>query len=71
MSNYTKEHLKAIDEAIATGALTITHQGKTTQFRSLNEMLRIRGLISKQLHDSNQKNRQSRVFTPTFDRGYQ
>ncbi len=43
--NWTEADLKAIDEAIATGALTVKYNDRLVTYRSLNEMLQIRQLM--------------------------
>jgi hypothetical protein len=39
---FTQPQLDALETAIATGVLTVAHEGKHTTFRSLNEMMRVR-----------------------------
>lgn len=67
---WTKQDLKNIDEALATGATSVTMQGRTVVYRSLTEMMRLRNLIASSLHDSNRKTA-PRVIKTTTDRGYQ
>lgn len=42
---FTQTNLDAIDEAIATGELTVSHNGRTVTYRSINELLRARQTI--------------------------
>lgn len=51
MTNYTAEHLKRLDEAIARGVLSVQYEDRRTQYRSLDEMLRIRALMRRALGD--------------------
>lgn len=67
---YTQADLDRIEAAIATGTLRITHNGKTTEFRSLDEMIRVRDLIRKTVKGPSAGG-QHRTYAPTFDRGYQ
>ena len=66
---YTQQDLDRLDKAIASGPLRVTHNGKTTEFRSLDDMIRIRNMIERRLASPTRK-RQA-VYAPTFDRGYQ
>lgn len=66
---YTQKHLDLINDAIAAGVLRVTHNGKTTEYRSLDDMIRIRNMIERRLASPTRK-RQA-VYAPTFDRGYQ
>lgn len=67
---YTQTDLNRIEQAIATGTLRITHNGKTTEFRSLAEMMRVRDLIKKDI-SAGQRPAGARYYAPVFDRGYQ
>lgn len=55
-TNYTTEMLAALDEAIATGALTVKYGDKTVTYRSLDEMLRIKKLMQNELGLSDNTN---------------
>ncbi|SEF44185.1 hypothetical protein SAMN04515663_101383 [Alcanivorax sp. DSM 26293] len=67
---YTQSDLDRIEAAIATGTLRITHNGKTTEFRSLNEMIRVRDLIKGELATGSTTPARQH-YAPSFDRGYQ
>lgn len=69
---YTQTMLDALDAAIATGALRITHNGKTTEYRSMDEMVRVRNLIKQELAAAAGavNTGAGQVCAPTFDRGY-
>ena len=43
------EMLEALEEAIFAGALTVSYAGKTVTYRSLDEMTRIAGYLSRRL----------------------
>lgn len=49
MTAYTEEQLASLDRAIAEGALTVRYRDKSVEYRSLNEMLRIRAMIAGEL----------------------
>ena len=67
---YSQADLDRIEAAIATGTLRITHNGKTTEFRSLDDIIRVRDMIRKTVKGPNARG-QHRAYAPTFDRGYQ
>ena len=46
-TNWTLEQLKALEDAIAKGILTVKYQDKLITYRSLNEMLKIRNEMRK------------------------
>lgn len=46
---YTIEQYNAITEAIATGSLTIKYADKEVTYRSLNDMIKIKGIIETEL----------------------
>ena len=45
MASWTPAHLVAIETAIASGARSISYEGKTISYGSLDEMLRIRNIL--------------------------
>ena len=67
---YTQQDLDRLESAIGTGTLRVTHNGKTTEFRSLDDMIRTRNLIRRALQQG-ARDTSARVYAPTFDRGYQ
>ena len=46
---FTQAQADAIDVALATGVLRVTYEGKTTEFHSMDEMLKLRQLIKDEL----------------------
>lgn len=48
-SPWTLENLYKLEEAIIQGALIVKYSDKTIEYRSLDEMLKIRDIIKKQL----------------------
>lgn len=46
---YTPQQLEALDAAIAEGTLKVEYGDKKVEYRSLNEMLKIRNLIAAEL----------------------
>lgn len=47
--SFTQEQLDALEAAIAEGTLTVKYADKEVTYRSLDELLRIRNLISRSL----------------------
>lgn len=48
-TNYTTAELADLEAAIAAGVTRVTHNGVTTEFRTFDEMLRIRGMMRAEL----------------------
>ncbi len=46
---FTQAQLDALDQAIATGALRVAYDGKSVQYRSLEEMRLIRDQVRREL----------------------
>ena len=46
---FTQKQLDSIENAIATGATRMTHEGRTVEFASLDAMLRVRDIIRRAL----------------------
>lgn len=46
---WTQTQLDALEEAIASGARTVSHNGKTVTYGSLTEMLRLRDRMQSEL----------------------
>ena len=61
VSNY-REMYNALEEALFSGALTITYSGKTVTYRSTDEMIRIHRMLSRKLGIGTK----SRTATITF-----
>lgn len=57
------EMMDALEEAIFSGATTITYSGKTVTYRSLDEMTRVARYLAKRLGRSGAK---PRVATITY-----
>jgi hypothetical protein len=64
---FTLAELNNIEAAIASGARTVSYEGKSTTFGSLDEMLRIRNFIMRQLGLAPNA---SATITVAHDRGY-
>lgn len=45
--NWTLEDLKAIENAIASGALKVEYNDRTVTYRSINELMKARTLIRR------------------------
>ena len=46
---FTLTQLEALEDAIAQGVLTVSYNGKTVTYRSLDEMIKLRDMIRKDL----------------------
>jgi hypothetical protein len=46
---FTQQQLDAIDEAIASGELVVKYNGKEITYRSMDELLKARNVISESL----------------------
>ena len=46
---WTQADLDALNESIADGALVVSYQDKTTRYRSLDEMLRLREMMQGEI----------------------
>ncbi|MBS1776025.1 MAG: hypothetical protein JSS64_07065 [Bacteroidetes bacterium] len=65
---FTTEQYNALNAAIAQGTLTVEYGDKKVTYRSLNEMLRIRAMMAKELGVSGKKNaRKTGVFSKNWD----
>jgi|DewCreStandDraft_4_1066084.scaffolds.fasta_scaffold338118_1 hypothetical protein len=52
---WTQAHLDAIKEAYASGVLTVTFEGRSTTYRSLDEMERVIAAIEKELNPAKRR----------------
>lgn len=46
---WTQDDLAKLEKAIASGARSVSYQGETVTYRSMDEMLRARDMIRKEL----------------------
>jgi hypothetical protein len=67
MATYTTEQYNTLCEAIAQGALKVKYADKEVEYRSLNEMLRIRDLMAEEL--GLKKSGSGRLFA-NFNKGF-
>lgn len=63
---FTLAQLDAIENGIAAGVTTVSYEGKTASYRTLDEMLRIRDIIRRSLGIAPQK---SATVLVAHDRG--
>lgn len=49
---FTQTQLDAIDTAIASGELSVTYDGRSVTYRSLDDLLKARALIVKQINST-------------------
>lgn len=64
---FSQVQLDAIEAGIAAGVTTVSYEGKTASYRSLDEMLRIRDIIMRALSLAPQK---SATVLVAHDRGF-
>ena len=64
---WTQAQLDSIEAGIAAGVTSVSYEGKTTSFRSLDEMLRVRDIIRRALGLSPQS---SSTILAAHDRGF-
>ena len=55
-----------MNEAIATGARSVSYQGQKVEYRELSEMMRIRDEMERQLGATSTKRRSRAVFRGGF-----
>lgn len=65
--SFSQVQLDAIEEGIASGSTSVSYDGKSVSFRSLDEMIRIRGIIMRAL---GLLPAQSTTVFVAHDRGY-
>ncbi len=64
---FSQAQLDAIEAGIAAGTTSVSYEGKSVTYRSLDEMLRIRDIIMRALGISPQK---SATVLVAHDRGF-
>jgi len=64
---FTQAQLDAIEEGIAAGVTSVSYEGKSASYRSIDEMLRIRAIIRRALGLYTQK---SATILVAHDRGF-
>lgn len=52
MSDYTEQDLSALNKAIAQGARKVKYSDKEVEYRSLEEMIKIRNMMKEDLGQS-------------------
>lgn len=65
-SDYTQAQLDALNAAIAQGALQVRYGDKHVIYRSMDEMLRLRDLMKREL---GQVSNNQKIF-PNFSKGF-
>lgn len=65
---YTIEDLTNLKEALAIGATTVTVQGRSITYRSLNDMIRIIKIISDELAANEALTENTSTVIATFDK---
>ena len=64
---FTQAQLDAIEDGIAAGVTSVSYEGKSASYRSIDEMLRIRAIIRRALGLDPQK---SATILVAHDRGF-
>lgn len=65
--SYTIEQRDALKAAIASGVTTVSHGGNTVTYRSVDEMIRVLGVMERELTPVSQ--RRGRLTYPQFQKG--
>lgn len=65
---FTIEQYETLNAAIAQGALTVEYGDKKVQYRSLDEMIRIRNIIAQELGLTSKTNRKVAVFSKNWNK---
>ena len=65
---WTSDQLSKIEDAIAQGSLTVKYADKQVTYRSLDEMLRIRDLMRKDLGATSSS--RGTIVYPGFSKGF-
>lgn len=65
MSGFTQQDYQALSRSIASGTLSVRYADRTVQYRSLDEMLRIRNMMALELGIATRPNR----VLASFDKG--
>lgn len=60
---YTADDLNALDRAIVSGSLRVRYADREVQYRTLDEMIRIRDLIRGELDPATRNTRRYGVFS--------
>lgn len=60
---FTSSDLTALDEAIASGALEVQYTDKRVKYRSLDDMIKVRRLIKKELGLTDTSKRRKQAVT--------
>jgi hypothetical protein len=63
--SWTQAQLDSLDLAIASGSTVWSHDGRRTEYRSLDEMLRIRALMAADIAGDTTDPRAIQSFYPT------
>lgn len=66
MAGFNQSQLDALEAAIAQGALVVRYGDKHVQYRTLEEMLRLRDIMKREL---GQTAKDQKIF-PTFSKGF-
>ena len=63
---WSLEDLRVLDAAIATGARRVKYADREVEYRTLDDMLRVRDALRATMADSTPR---AEVFNPIFDKG--
>ena len=64
---FSQDQLDALDEALATGHLTVEYRDRKVTYRSLVEMMQLRSTMVKAL--ASESERITGRFTPNYSKG--
>lgn len=65
MSDFTQADYDALNKAIASGVMSVRFADRTVQYRSMDEMLRVRHMMAEELGVTRRPNR----VLASFDKG--
>lgn len=67
--SFSIDQLNALESAIAEGVLLVQYENRQVRYRSLEEMLKVRQLMLKQLNQHSHHTTNNRIYT-SFDLGF-
>jgi antirestriction protein ArdC len=62
--SFSQAQLDALDAAIASGALRVTYDGQTVEYRSIDDLMKARALVVRERAGARRN-----FYNPAYDRG--
>lgn len=66
--SFTQGQIDALKAAIASGTMRVTYDGKSIEYRSLDEMVQALGMMEREVNSAAGRARQTH-FNPVYSRG--